>query len=83
MKLSFAERQIALRDSFLAHEAQILSNLNNGSFQKIKDWDDQGRTIIWQGVDERTAQRLLPDSNSLPSSLSVQTSGRLPDQTPD
>lgn len=50
MKLSFAERQIALRDSFLAHEAQVLSNLNNGSFQKIKDWDDQGRTIIWQGV---------------------------------
>jgi molybdopterin/thiamine biosynthesis adenylyltransferase len=50
MKVSFGERQIALRDSFLGHEEGILSNLVGGSFRKIKDWDEQGRTVIWEGV---------------------------------
>lgn len=50
MRLSFKEKQIALRDAHLARERQLYASVPYGTFNKIKDWDDKGPTVIWEGT---------------------------------
>src|ERR1044071_2130782 len=49
MRLSFKERQLALREAHLALEERLYGLLSQGTFKKVKDWDDKGPTVIWQG----------------------------------
>jgi hypothetical protein len=49
MRLSFREKQIALREAHLAQEELLYVTLPYGTFRKIKDWDDKGPTVIWEG----------------------------------
>jgi len=50
MRLSFKEKQIALREAHLAREMQLYASVPYGTFNKIKDWDDKGPTVIWEGT---------------------------------
>jgi hypothetical protein len=50
MRLSFKEKQIALRDAYLTREKQLYASVPYGTFNKIKDWDDKGPTVIWEGT---------------------------------
>jgi hypothetical protein len=49
MRLSFKEKQLALRDSYLAQEEKLYATIPLGTFRKVKDWDDKGPTVIWEG----------------------------------
>jgi ThiF family len=49
MRLSFKERQLALREAHLALEERLYALLPHGFFKKVKDWDDKGPTVIWEG----------------------------------
>lgn len=50
MRSSFKEKQVALREAHLALEECLYSTLSYGTFRKIKDWDDRGPTVIWEGT---------------------------------
>ena len=49
MRLSFKEKQLALREAHLAQEENLYATLPSGSFKKVKDWDDKGPVVIWEG----------------------------------
>jgi molybdopterin/thiamine biosynthesis adenylyltransferase len=49
MRLSFKEKQLALRDSYLAQEEKLYATIPLGTFRKVKDWDDKGPIVIWEG----------------------------------
>src|SRR5947209_10017571 len=49
MRLSFREKQLALREAHLAQEEKLYTTIPYGSFKKVKDWDDKGPTVIWEG----------------------------------
>ena len=50
MRLSFKEKQVALREAHLALEESLYATLPHGAFRKVKDWDDKGPTVIWEGT---------------------------------
>jgi len=50
MKITFAEQQIAFRETHLERDAALYASGKFGSFTKIKDWDEKGPTVIWEGV---------------------------------
>lgn len=50
MRRSFKEKQIALREAHLAQEEASYTTLPYGAFRKIKDWDDKGPTVVWEGT---------------------------------
>jgi ThiF family len=49
MRLSLRERQVALREAHLARDEALYRALPAGDFQKVKDWDEKGPTVIWEG----------------------------------
>jgi hypothetical protein len=49
MKFSFKEKQLGLREAYLAREEKLYATLPFGPFRKVKDWDDKGPTVIWEG----------------------------------
>jgi hypothetical protein len=50
MRVSFRQRQVAIREAHLAQEEELYSKLPFGTFRKIKDWDHEGPKVIWEGV---------------------------------
>lgn len=49
MKLSFKEKQLAVREGHLVLEEKLYATLPYGTFKKVKDWDEKGPTVIWEG----------------------------------
>lgn len=50
MRLSLSARQTALRVAHLAREEALYSTIEHASFEKKKDWDEHGPTVIWEGT---------------------------------
>lgn len=50
MKLTVGEQQISIREAHLAREEELFASLVFGSFIKIKDWDEKGSLVIWEGI---------------------------------
>lgn len=50
MRLSFREKHVALREAQLVLEEELYSTLPYGTFRKIKGWDHEGPTEIWEGT---------------------------------
>lgn len=50
MRLSFKEKQVALREAHLDLEEKLYANLPYGTFRRIKSWDHQGPTVVWEGT---------------------------------
>lgn len=50
MRLSLSARQIALRGAHLAREESLYPTIEHATFEKKKDWDENGPTVIWEGT---------------------------------
>lgn len=50
MRLSFKARQESLRDAHLARDEELYAAMEGARFSKVKGWDDQGPTVIWEGI---------------------------------
>jgi ThiF family len=49
MKRSLRAWRLSLRHSHLAREEELYLGLDS-AFQKVKDWDDTGSLVVWEGV---------------------------------
>jgi hypothetical protein len=49
MRLSLREQQVALREAHLARDESLYHALPAGDFKRVKDWDENGPTVIWEG----------------------------------
>lgn len=52
MKVSLSEELKTRRRSFLMREEELYKTLPFGNFIKIKDWDNENSTVIWEGTVE-------------------------------
>jgi hypothetical protein len=50
MRLSLSAQQIALRGAHLAREESLYRTIEHATFEKKKDWDENGPTVIWEGT---------------------------------
>jgi hypothetical protein len=50
MRLSFRARQAALREAHLAREEEMYASMEHAEFRKVKEWDERGPTVIWEGT---------------------------------
>lgn len=57
MKLSFRAWQVGVRESHLARDEKLYDDMGDASFRKVKDWDDRGPTVIWEGTLRRPSLR--------------------------
>src|SRR5215210_2702326 len=49
MRLSLRDRLVAQREAHLAREEALYRALPAGDFKKVKDWDEKGPTVVWEG----------------------------------
>jgi hypothetical protein len=52
MNISVADEQLAIRETHLARETKLFAATKFGKFSKIKDWDENGPAVIWEGTIE-------------------------------
>lgn len=76
MRLSLRERQVALREAHLARDEALYRALPAGDFNKVKDWDERGPTVIWEGD-------LISPELSLPYRIHVRYGWAYPYKRPD
>jgi len=50
MRCSFRQKLTALREAYLAQEEALYPTLSYGTFKRVKDWNDKGPTVIWEGT---------------------------------
>jgi hypothetical protein len=49
MRLSLKDRLVAQREAHLAREEILYRALPAGDFRKVKDWDEKGPMVVWEG----------------------------------
>ena len=76
MRLSLRERQVALREAHLARDEALYRALPAGDFKKVKDWDEKGPTVIWEG-------NLIAPELSRPYRIQVRYGWAYPYKRPD